>query len=32
MVKRIFLAGLIGGLTLMVWAILINGFLGFNIV
>jgi len=30
MVRKVFLAGLIGGLTLMVWAILVNGFFGFK--
>jgi hypothetical protein len=30
MLKRVIIAGLIGGITLIVWAILLNGFLGFK--
>ena len=30
MLKKVILAGITGGLTLMVWAFLINGFLGFR--
>lgn len=30
MAKKVIIAGLIGGLTLIIWAILINGFFGFK--
>jgi hypothetical protein len=30
MLKKVIIAGLIGGLTLIIWAILINGFFGFR--
>jgi hypothetical protein len=30
MLKKVIVAGLIGGITLMVWAILVNGFFGFK--